>query len=134
MLKTFTTIILVLFGFLIYADIVADNDQSVESIATPILDELLAGFSENDYAKYSKHFDQEMLNAIPEEKFKITREQILYDIGGYQSRKYLGYLNQNNMTIVLYKGKFSKSSGDVLIKLVLTRVGDRYYVKGLWFQ
>lgn len=116
------------------ADIIGDSDQVVESITTPILDELLAGFNENDYARYSRHFDQEMLKAIPEEKFRITREQILYDIGNYQSKKYLGYLNQNNMTVVLYKGKFSKFFGDVLIKLVLTRVGDQYYVKGLWFQ
>lgn len=117
-----------------YAKIVADNDGVVESIATPIMDEILAGFKENNYIKYSKYFDQEMLNAIPKEKFKITREQILYDIGNYQSKRYLGYLNQNNMTVILYKGKFDKFMGDVLIKIVLTREGDLYYVKGLWFQ
>lgn len=55
MQKLFIIIILLLSGFLVYADIVADNDQLVESIATPILDELLTGFNENDYAKYSKH-------------------------------------------------------------------------------
>lgn len=129
-----TIALLLLCSCTTYAEIVADNDNVVESIATPILDEILAGFKENNYSKYSEHFGQEMLNAIPEEKFRITREQILYDFGDYQSKKYLGYLNQNNMTVVLYKGKFDKFMGDVLIKIVLTREGDLYYVKGLWFQ
>lgn len=98
------------------------------------MDEILAGFTENDYIKYSKHFDSQMLQVIPEEKFRITREQILYGFGNYQSKKYLGYLNQNNMTVVLYKGKFDKFNGDVLIKVVLGKEGDLYYVQGLWFQ
>lgn len=127
-------IALFLFSSTTHAGIVADSDQTAETIATPILDEVLAGFGENDYAKYSKYFDSQMLQAIPEGKFKITREQILYDIGNYQSKKYLGYLNQHDMTVVLYKGKFDKFLGDVLIKIVLAREGDKYYVKGLWFQ
>lgn len=135
MRKTIAVIaILLVFTNISIAEIIGDSDPVIETIATPILDDLLAGFNDNDYVRYSKYFDKEMLNAIPEEKFKITREQILYDLGGYISKKYLGYLNQNNMTIVLYKGKYDKFNGDVLIKLVLIKEGDKYFVKGLWFQ
>lgn len=134
MQRIITLIAILLFANISVAEIIGDNDQIIENIATTILDDILVGFSNGDYVRYSKYFDTELLNAVPEEKFKITREQILYDLGRYISKKYLGYLNLNNMTIVLYKGKFDKFNGDVLIKLVLIKEGDKYYVKGLWFQ
>jgi hypothetical protein len=63
-----------------------------------------------------------------------VRNQILKSIGAYESRGYWGYLQKGKTTVVLWKGRFTASADDVLIKLVLSRRGDETKVLGLWFQ
>lgn len=46
----------------------------------------------------------------------------------------MGFLNQKLYTIVLWKGKFSETKNDILIKLVLSKRQDKIMVVGLWFQ
>jgi len=116
------------------ADVVGTSDQQVQAAADPILDNLLTGFNEGDYQKYSKDFDPTLKESLPEAKFKQVRSEILQKIGKYQSRKYLGFLNQNQFTVVLWKGKFSDTASDVLIKLVSSKRPDKVVVVGLWFQ
>jgi hypothetical protein len=46
----------------------------------------------------------------------------------------LGFLQKGKTTVVLWKGRFTNSADDVLIKLVLSPRGDQTRVLGLWFQ
>jgi hypothetical protein len=115
------------------ASIGTDNDQ-VKAVASPILDNLLAGFNKGNYAQYSKDFDDTLREAIPEKKFQQVREDILKKLGAFKSKKYLGFLNQQAYTVVLWKGAFAGTKDDVLIKLVLSRRQDKVVVAGLWFQ
>lgn len=62
------------------------------------------------------------------------RSELLKKVGKYQDKQYLGFLNQQRYTIVLWKGKFAESKDDILIKLVLSKRQDRTVVVGLWFQ
>jgi Protein of unknown function (DUF3887) len=110
-----------------------DNDQ-VKALAEPILDNLLAGFNQGNYAQYSKNFDATLREAIPEKKFQQVREEILKKLGAFKSKKYLGFLNQQAHTVVLWKGAFAGTKDDVLIKLVLSKRQDKVVVIGLWFQ
>jgi hypothetical protein len=110
-----------------------DNDQ-VKAVAEPILDNLLAGFNQGNYAQYSKNFDATLREAIPEKKFQQVREEILKKLGAFKSKKYLGFLNQQAHTVVLCKGAFAGTKDDVLIKLVLSKRQDKVVVVGLWFQ
>lgn len=119
---------------LAWADILGTTDEQVQAAADPILDNLLAGFNEGDYQKYSKDFDATLKESLPESRFKQVRGEILQKIGKYQSRKYFGFLNQNKFTAVLWKGKFSNTTSDVLIKLVVSKRPDKVVVVGLWFQ
>jgi len=63
-----------------------------------------------------------------------VRSQLLKKLGKYKSKEYLGFLNQERYTIVLWKGKFAESNNDILIKLVLSKRQDKTVVVGLWFQ
>ena len=116
------------------ADYAGQSDQEVRAAADPILDNLLAGLQDRDYAKYSRDFDEKLKEAVSEEKFKATEEKIQRQLGKYQSRAYLGYLNQKGMTMVLFKGAFDKAQGDVLIRLILVKKQGKTLVTGLWFQ
>ncbi|MBU1626500.1 DUF3887 domain-containing protein [bacterium] len=117
------------------AKVVGTKDEEVMKIADPILDNILEGMKTDNYTLYSKDFDQTMKDADNEKGFHRSNFQINDRIGEYQSRKYLGFINQDRLTIVLYKGSFSGTKDDVLIKLVLREnEKGKAEVSGLWFQ
>lgn len=117
-----------------FAGIIGKSDEEVQSIANPILDMFLEGMKIGDYTKYSMYFDDTLKEALPEKRFRVVREQIKGQMGDYQSREYLGFLNKGPMTIVLWKGAFDKTEDEVLIKVVLSKRGDKYVITGVWFQ
>jgi hypothetical protein len=127
-------IIVLLVAMPAVAAFVGTDDSQVKAVAEPILDNLLAGFNQGNYAQYSKDFDATLRQAIPEKKFQQVREDILKKLGAFKSKKYLGFLNQQAYTVVLFKGAFAGTKDDVLIKLVLSKRQNKVVVIGLWFQ
>ena len=116
------------------ADVIGNTDEAVRAIADPMLDSVLEGLKTGDYAKFSKDFDDGMKEALSKEKFVKTHQQIQQSMGNYKSREYLGFLNKGGYTIVLWKGRFDGTNDDILIKLVVSKRGGKYFVTGLWFQ
>jgi len=116
------------------AAVIAKNDKDVRAIAEPILDTVLTGLNEGNYGLYSRHFDPTLKEAIPEKEFLRVRANILKKLGKYQSSTYLGFVPKGNFTMVLWRGRFSAADDSVLIKLVLTKRGNKVLVTGLWFQ
>lgn len=113
---------------------VGTNDQQVTAVAEPIVDSLLAGFNEGNYGQFSKNFDSTMRKTIDEKKFEQVRGDLLKKWGKYKTKKYLGFLNQEGYTVVLWKGAFADTKNDILIKLVLSKQQNKVLVAGLWFQ
>jgi hypothetical protein len=116
------------------AAVIAQNDAEVQAIAEPILDTVLTGFKDGNYSEYSRYFDGTLKDAVTEKKFLKVRADIMKKLGKYESRTYLGFLQKGNFTVVLWRGRFSATDEDVLIKLVLSKRGDKVLVAGLWFQ
>jgi len=110
----------------------AEKD-SVLSYSEAIADGILKGYNNGDYALYSKDFDEQMKNALPEKVFKQTSEIIASKTGKYISRKLSDIYRQNQMIVIIYDGKFEKED-KVEIKLVLQKFGDKNLVSGLWFN
>jgi hypothetical protein len=117
-----------------HAEVIGTTDEEVQLIAEPVLDMILAGMKAEDYAMYSKDFDQTMKEALTEETFLAANKQILESMGEYKSHKYLGFLNKGEMTVILWKGTFDKTDDHLLIKLTLSKREDKCLVTGLWFQ
>jgi hypothetical protein len=116
------------------AAVIAQNDKDVQAIAEPILDTVLTGLNNGNYSLYSRYFDGTLKDAVTKKKFSQVRANIMKKLGKYQSRTYLGFLQKGNFTVVLWRGRFSASDDDVLIKLVLSKRGDKVLVTGLWLQ
>ncbi|NOZ21103.1 MAG: hypothetical protein GXP25_08435 [Planctomycetes bacterium] len=110
------------------------TDEAMRAAADPMLDNILEAMKAQDYVKYCQDFDAKLKAAISQIKFLTSNAQIRARLGDCQSRTYLGFLKKSPAVIVLWKGKFSKSDNDMLIKLILTRQGDKWLVSGLWFQ
>lgn len=115
-------------------DVVANNDEEIKAISDPIMDVILAGFKTKNYSKYSKDFSESLKTQMSEEIFLKTIEQLEQLLGEYESRRYLGFLNRDGMTLVLWKSRYEKTEADVLIKLTLSRNGRKNEVEGLFFE
>ena len=116
------------------AEPIGQDDSVVQGIATPILNNLLDGIKSNDYAKYSRDFDDTTRESITEEAFTKAVAELKTEIGNYLEKKFMGYLNKGEMTVVVWKAKFDQTKDDIFIRLVLSKRGDKYFVTGLWFE
>ena len=58
------------------AGLVGQDDQEVQAVANPILETVLTGFNNGNYAVYSKYFDDTLKDAITEKKFLQVRADI----------------------------------------------------------
>ncbi len=70
---------------------VGADEVQVKAVAEPILDNLLAGFNQGDYAQYSKDFDDTLREAIPEKKFQQVRQELLKKLGHLQQQNLPGF-------------------------------------------
>ena len=116
------------------AGIIGQNDEQVRAIAEPIMDTILEGLNRGDYLQYSRDFDMTLKEAITRDRFADIQKDINAQFGEYLFREYLGFLNREAFTIVLWKGVFGKTKDEVLIKLVISERNGRYQVTGLWYQ
>jgi hypothetical protein len=112
--------------------------ESDVSYAGPMLDNVLAGIKDNNYSEYSKDFDDTMKNAMPQDKFSQMVTQIQSQLGDYVSRTFeaAAPVTQDNVnyTKVVYKGKFSKTTKDVMITISFDEVNGQKKVAGIFFQ
>ncbi|HIE13278.1 MAG TPA: DUF3887 domain-containing protein [Desulfotomaculum sp.] len=114
------------------AEVPVDKEK-VLAYADPIADNLLAGFNEGDYAKFSRDFDAQMKSVLPETAFAQMRQDMVSKIGLYESRTVSKVEKQGEATVVIYKAEFEKESG-VKVTVVFTPDGEKNLVSGLFFD
>jgi len=95
-------------------------------------DNLLAGMNANDYATFSRDFDQAMLNGITRAQFEILKKDRDAKLGLYVSRQVNSVLQTGDFYLVLYDAKFEKEAA-VTVRVVF-RIADPHEVSGLWFN
>jgi len=95
-------------------------------------DNLLAGMNANDYAAFSKDFDQDMLNAMTQTEFDKLKKDRDTKLGLYVSREVNSVVQQGDFYAVIYDAKFEKD--DAVTVRVVFRVADPHEVSGLWFN
>ena len=96
-------------------------------------DDLLAGISTNDYALFSKDFDEDMLKAMTQSQFDALKKDRDDKLGPYVSRQVNSVLQrQDGFYVVIYDAKFEKDAA-VTMRVVF-RVADPHQVSGLWFN
>jgi len=113
--------------------------QEAESKPEPeyagsITEQILIAMNENDYLKYSEHFDEAMRKAMPEAVFQETSALIKTKIGSYISKEFWKAEDKGVSTIVYYKAKFTDEPEDVIVQVVFQETAGRICVSGLWFD
>jgi hypothetical protein len=106
----------------------------VREYADSITENILLAMNENNYTKYSEHFDQTMKNAMPEAVFNETNALIKSKIGDYVSKEFWKVESKDQFTIVYYKAKFTQEPEDVIVKIVFQEIVGEMKVSGLWLD
>ena len=109
----------------------ADKD-AVLAFSEAKSDNLLAGMNANDYAAFSKDFDQAMLNAMTQTEFDKLKKDRDAKLGLYVSRTVHSVMQSGDFYAVIYDAKFEKDAA-VTVRVVF-RVADPHEVSGLWFN
>ncbi len=137
-MKNVLLVLMVLFVCLLalpgYGAVVGKTDEEVRPVVDAMLENVLSGFSNDNYLQYSKDFDITLRNTITSQRFQEIRRDVLKWVGSYLYREYLGFLNREANTIVFWKGVFDKTQDEILIKMVVSERNGQYLITGLWYQ
>jgi len=95
-------------------------------------DNLLTGMNTNDYAVFSKDFDQDMLNAMSQTQFAELKKDRDAKLGLYVSREVHSVTQTGDFYTVNYDAKFEKD--DAVTIRVVFRIAEPHQVSGLWFN
>ncbi len=108
-----------------------ERDQ-VLAYAEAKTDNLLAGFNANDYATFSRDFDDQMRQTLSSSAFVQTHTQIAGQLGRYVSRQVDRVEKTGGFIVVFYKAKFEKADG-VTVRVVFN-TDAKHLISGLWFN
>lgn len=110
-----------------------DVKAEVLEYADPIADNLMQGFNEGNYTKYSRDFSPEMRQALDEAAFEQNRESVTSRIGLYESRRDPVVTQIDEYIAVNYKAEFEREDG-VALRFVFQKGDESHQLHGLWFN
>lgn len=103
--------------------------------AEPLVDNMLAGIKDKDYAEFSRDMTDTMKSSMNEDSFNSLVELLASKVGEYESRSFGQAANttQNGVqyTVIIYTAKYSDEPDDVLINVILS--GEKK-IDGLYFN
>jgi hypothetical protein len=91
--------------------------------------------NQNDYAKFSEHFDEDMKAALPEAAFEQTIISIKAAVGDYvpESKEFSKVITSGIYTDVFYKAEFTKKP-EVVVHVSFHESEGEIYVNGFWLE
>ena len=108
------------------------DQEAILAFSEAKSDNLLAGMNANDYAMFSKDFDQDMLKAMTQAEFDALKKDRDTKLGLYVSRAVNSGVHSGDFVAVIYDAKFEKD--DAVTVRVVFRVAEPHEVSGLWFN
>lgn len=109
----------------------AFDEAAIREKATPMLDELLTALSQNDYATFSKNFNEKMKASVSRESFEALQATLAEKYGAYQSIEYQQMASAQGYLNIYYSATFEK--GTMTVQFVLDRDPPNK-IAGLWFR
>jgi hypothetical protein len=100
----------------------------------PIVEETLAGLSNDDYEQHTRYFDDEMRDRVdPVVTFPQVYEEIIGKVGAYQSHRLVSIEEQNLYRIATYDVTFANDP-HVTAQFIFWESDDSHQITGLWFD
>lgn len=108
------------------------DQEAILAFSEEKTDNLMAGMNANDYALFSKDFDEAMLTAMSNSKYDAFKTERDAKLGPYISREVNSVVQQGDFYSVNYKTVFEKD--DNVTMRVVFRAAEPHQISGLWFD
>jgi hypothetical protein len=109
------------------------DQQAILAFSEPEVDNLLEGLKTGDYAVFSKDFSEDMLQAMPGEKFQQWKKERDARLGWYLKREVEGIVKRSDGTYtVIYQAYFAFND-NVLLRVVF-EAGPPHRIRSVWFE
>ncbi len=106
--------------------------ETVLGYSEPETDNLLAGLNANDYATFSRDFDDKMKGAITSAQFGNLEQTVVGKIGKYVSRQAADVQQSGDYVTVVYTAKFEND--DPVTVTVAFHTAEPHQISGLHFN
>ena len=103
---------------------------SFSEIASPIAENLITGLDKQDYAIFTKDFDDTMLKALPSTAMTELHKLLWNQNGNYQSQEFQKVYEEKGFIVTIFNLVFDK--GNLDMQLVFTP-NPPFKISGLWF-
>jgi hypothetical protein len=108
----------------------ASMPKGFQSRAETMSENIISGLNKQDYAAFSKDFDQKMISAIPSTAMGEVRKLLWNQFGEYRSIQTKKFFEEKGYFIGLFNVVFEKGSMDM--QVVFSQI-EPYKVSSLWF-
>ena len=107
----------------------------VAPYADPAAENILIAMNNEDYASFSKDFDDNMKSELSKESFADFLAAVNGQVGDYipDSKNLTGVNIENGMTTATYIIDF-ESLEDVTLEVIFQKIDNKMMVVGLWFN
>ena len=108
---------------------------TVAAYADPATENILIALNNEDYASFSKDFDDTMKSELSEDAFPDFLAAVNGQVGDYipDSKNLNGFNIENGMTTANYTIDF-ESMKDVTLDVIFQKIDGKMMVVGLWFN
>ena len=107
--------------------------NAVLAFSEPIMDNLFAGWNDDNYTVFSKDFDPDIMESIPQEGFDKLRKDEYTGLGRYFSRDVESVVKRSDGSYtVIYYAVF-ENNNEVLVRVTFS-ADDPHKISGLSFN
>ena len=98
------------------------TDQEILVIVSPMVERMLLGWDENDYAKFTSHFSDKFLQLITKEEFDKQRGTTFPQLGKHTNLKFIHIHRNPDNVVVIWEIAYTGRSMPALALCVFIKV------------
>lgn len=108
--------------------------DEVKQYADPMTENILLAMNEDNYARFSQDFDEQMKKGLNETQYNNTIPGMKGKIGDYLAKEIIGMENKDQFIVVTYKATFSEEPSSVIVRSVFRDINGQKYISGFWMD
>jgi len=107
--------------------------NAVLALSEPIMDNLFAGWNDDNYAVFSKDFDQDVLKSISQDGFEKLRKDEYTGLGRYFSRDVESVVKRSDSSYTVIYYVVFENNNEMLVRVKLS-ANNPHKISGLSFN
>jgi hypothetical protein len=105
-----------------------ESDEEILKVATPIMDNLMAGSTEIDHEKHTRDFTDRMKSIVTKDYLKTVCKHYQAEWGFFTKREFVAIFRRPTSIAIVWKQCCTKREGEFVAELVLVEQDSKYLV------